>query len=108
MKIFTFGFLFAILIGVALSFRFYTPYEATKRTAEVEVLENLSVFTDCKPVMEYDYLGTVKDSRAIGSIQYEPTRDKLIKAAKKEYPQADGIIMIFRQGAERADVIKFK
>ena len=108
MKKFTLGIIAAMVVFAAFSFRFYTPYEATNRTAEVEVIEGMGVFTDCKPVQAYDYLGTVKDSRAIGSMQYQPTRDKLIKAAKKEYPDADGIIMIFRQGTERADAIKFK
>lgn len=37
-------------------------YEPKKATAEVEQMQGLYIFTDSKPVLEYEYLGTVKST----------------------------------------------
>lgn len=85
-------------------------YTVKKNTAEVATYQNIRVFTDCTPVAEYEYLGTVKGPGvSFSSGQYEPVRDGLIRRAKKEYPQAEGIILILKDmGYDRADVIRFK
>jgi len=104
-----------ILIGSLIGFTLTTlfafaviTYEPQKKTAEVEQMEGLYIFTDCKPVLEYEYLGTVKAS--IGwSAQYQSVRNKLIKKAKKEFPNAEGVIFQFKAGGtDKCDVIKYK
>jgi len=83
-------------------------YRVSKKTAEVFTIENLKVFTDCEPVLEYEYLGTVSKIFALSG-QYEPLRNAIIQKAKKNYPTAEGIIFHFVNGGiDKADVIKFK
>lgn len=80
-----------------------------KNLAEVEQMQGFYVFTDSKPVAEYDYLGTVKNSVSFSSGQYQSIRDILIKKARKEYPSGDGIILHFvNGGTDKADIIKLK
>jgi len=82
-------------------------YEPKKATAEVEQMQGLYIFTDSKPVLPYEYLGTVKTSIVMDT-QYQGVRDKLIKKAKKDYPNADGLIMQFRSGGtDKCDAIKY-
>ena len=100
---FLIGVSFTALIGAGV-----VDYVVSKKTAEVTTIQNLKIFTDCQPVMEYDYLGTIKSSGTMTG-QYEPVRNALIKKAKKEYPQAEGIILhLVNGGTDKADVIKFK
>ena len=61
-----------------------TSYEPTKATGEVEQMQGLYIFTDSKPVSEYEYLGTVKTTFAV-DVQYVGTRDKMIRKAKKSF-----------------------
>ena len=85
-----------------------TSYEPTKATGEVEQMQGLYIFTDSKPVSEYEYLGTVKTTFAV-DVQYVGTRDKMIRKAKKKFPEAEGIIIQFKSGGtDKGDVIKFK
>jgi len=97
------GFTFSALVGAGVM-----DYVVSKKTAEVTSIQNLKIFTDCEPVMEYEYLGTVKVRLAVTG-QYSELREILIKNAKKEYPQAEGIILhLVNGGTDKADVIKFK
>lgn len=80
-----------------------------KSTAQVNQVQGLYIFTDSKPVLEYEYLGTVKAALTLRSPQYTDVRDKLIRKAKEEFPGAEGVILNFKTGAsDQADVIKFK
>ena len=86
-----------------------TLEDIKKSNADVNQYEGVYVFTDSKPQKDYEYLGTVKISLGLGSGQYQNVRNSLIKKAKKEDPQADGLIMNFKDmGTDRADAIKFK
>jgi len=77
--------------------------------AEVNQLQGVYIFTDSKPVQDYEYLGTVKTGIGFNSGQYQPVRDLMIKKIKKQYPNADGAIFYFNDGnADRCDAIKFK
>lgn len=89
---------------------FNNPFQVNNGTAQVNQYQNLYIFSDSKPVKEYDYLGTIKSSTGgFGSAQYESVRDRLIKKAKKEYPQANAIILNLKEGkADQADVILLK
>lgn len=87
------------------------PQTAQKNAATVDQYEGIYLFSDSKPVAPYDYLGSVKSGGGGGmqSAQYEDVRDRLIKKCKKEYPQADGLILNLKSGAtDKADAIKFK
>lgn len=98
--------IFGILVGVsftALISAGVAEYAVSKKTAEVNQESGLYIYTDCKPVKEYEYLGTVKVITFQGI--YKEAIPLLIKKAKKEYPSAEGIIYI---DSEKADVIKFK
>ncbi len=99
------------IIGISLTslvaFKVAT-YEPKKATGEVEQMQGLYIFTDSKPVLEYEYLGTVTATFGMDS-QYQGVRDKLIKKAKKDFPNADGLIMQFKSGGtDKCDAIKFK
>ena len=86
----------------------FINYEPKKATAEVEQMQGLYIFTDSKPVLEYEYLGTVKAAISMDG-QYQGVRDKLIKKAKKDFPTADGLMMQFKSGGtDKCDAIKFK
>lgn len=79
--------------------------------AEVNSVQGLLIFTDSRPVAEYSYLGTVKGPGPYGldDPQYTNVRDVLIKRAKKQFPEANGIILQLNSGGEdKADAIKMK
>lgn len=77
--------------------------------AVVNQVEGLYIFSDSKPVEKYTYLGTVKGNFVWSSGQYESIRDALIKKARKNYQNFDGLILNLKdQGIDKADVIKFE
>jgi hypothetical protein len=92
----------ALVIGFAI-LSFTSPVnskmEIKKASAEANQYQGVYVFTDSKPVSEYKYLGSVKPKgRGLDLIggntgSYSDIRDRLIKAAKKNYPSADGLIL---------------
>lgn len=101
------GVLIGFTITATLGFTYMT-YEPSKASAEVEQMQGLYIFTDSKPILEYDYLGTVKATIGMDS-QYQGVRDKLIGKARKDFPNADALIMQFKSGgSDRCDAIKFK
>jgi hypothetical protein len=75
--------------------------------AEVNKVEGLLVFTDCKPVSPFQNLGTI--SAVQMGADYEGTRDALIGKVKRKHPTADAIIYhpYDRYGVPWVDVIKF-
>jgi len=84
---------------------------ATHKTAEVNMFDGIAVFTDCDPVLPYDKVGEVKvgSSGGFGNDSYNSQRDAAIKKMKKDYPNADGILISFKEnGACMATAIKFK
>ena len=102
------GLAFAGILSFSLRPMIYDP---RKNTAEVEQIQGFYVFIDSKPVMEYDYLGTINGTggRAALNPQYTSVRDALLKRAKKDYPAGDGIIFHLNAGGkDRCDVVKFK
>lgn len=101
-----------LAIAALLSFK---PGENKKDLAQVNQYKGLYIFTDSRPVMEYQVLGSVKPKgramMALGakSVQYMSMRDAMIKAAKNDYPDADGVILTFSEGSgDNCDAIKFK
>lgn len=89
--------------------KFSSEVEQSKiALGNVHMINGVYVFTDSEPVSKYIVLGRVKS--VIGwSEQYSYLRDKLIRKALKEYPDAEGVILSFvNGGVDRAVVIKFK
>lgn len=78
-------------------------YVVNRNTAEVETYQNVRIFTDSKPIKEYEYLGIVKAHIGLTG-HYSEIRGILIKNAIKKYPNAEGLII----KDDVADVIKFK
>lgn len=77
--------------------------------AEVNQVQGINIFTDCKPLQSYQYLGSVKAFRVAGSSQYEPIRDFLIKKIKKEFPAANGAVLHLNSGrTDYADAINLQ
>lgn len=90
---------FTALIGAGVA-----EYLVSKKTAEVNYINGLYVFTDSKPVMEFVTMGKVKATMTWQG-QYQEVIPVLIKKARKEYPSAEGIIYV---APESAEVIMFK
>ncbi len=106
MKMFLFGIGSGVFVTSLLAFNILS-YEPNRSTGEVEQMQGLYIFTDSKPVLEYEYLGTVKTTFA-ADVQYQGTRNKMIRKAKKKFPDAEGIIIQFKSGGtDKGDVIKF-
>ncbi|HAF30562.1 MAG TPA: hypothetical protein DCG75_16080 [Bacteroidales bacterium] len=89
------------------------PGDIDKSIAKVNQSQGFYLFADCDPVAEYEYLGTVKNKvgmseLGVGNDDYETVKGRLIKKAKKEFPDGDGIIFDFSKDKGQADVIKFK
>jgi hypothetical protein len=105
MKKISLGILTGLSLTLLIAFSTATQ-EIKNSTAEVKQVQGLYIFTDCKPVKEVDYLGTVKVKGVVMSNKYTAMRDLLIKKAKKDFPKADGIII--SDDSFEADAIKFK
>lgn len=103
MKNLTKGILIGIAISAIVGFT-ATEYTVNKRTAEVEVIEGLHVFSNSKPVTPYDYITTVKPGVTVNGYHSQVV-NSIIRKVKKDYPTADGIIITSNSSAE---VIKFK
>jgi hypothetical protein len=101
----------SILTAIAISISATKMYETSHKTAEANVYQGVSVFTDCNPVMPYDNLGdvTIKSTGGFGNDTYNAKRQDAINKMKKQYPAADGILISFKEnGACNATAIKFK
>jgi predicted small secreted protein len=100
-----------VIVGISITMLISAGmenYVINKNTANVEMYQNVRIFTDSRPLAEYEYLGTVKITISFSG-QYTPLRNSFIKAAKKKYPDCEGIILNFvNGGTDTADVIKFK
>lgn len=76
--------------------------------ARVQKNNGLFVFCDNEPIIEYDILEREK-SNLSWTGQYNEIRNKLIKKAVKDCPNADGVVVTMAKGAtDKAIVIKFK
>jgi hypothetical protein len=90
-----------LLLGLAFV-GFKTLSDHSQATVDSE--EGLLLFVKSKPTQEHDFLGTVQTGAVVPNYKFETILEILIKRAKKEYPDGQGLIV---RGYE-ADVIKFK
>ena len=75
--------------------------------AMVERTQGILVFTDNEPVCKYEILDRDKNHYSWNS-SYGAIKNKLIKRALKDFPEADGIILeMSNQHADGAVIIKF-
>lgn len=95
------------IITMTLLASSYKPQSTAN--ANARQYQGVYIFTDSDPAQEYEVLGTVTSAGMLGGSEYSSVRDRLLKRAKKDYPQVDGIILNLREGkADQADCIKFK
>ncbi len=107
MKNFVAGSVAGILLTAIFAFK-SASFEPGPSSAEVVEIEDLYIFTDSRPVLEYDTLGTVELTFVLDT-QYESIRNNFIKKAKSKFPDADALIMNFNaKGIDKCEVIKFK
>lgn len=84
-------------ISTILLFSFRSPVQLDAAT--VNQYQGIYVFTDCRPSAEYTVMGTVKPkgrglmAAGLKSTQYSSMRNALIKAAKEQYPDCNGVIL---------------
>ena len=105
MKKYITGIFSGISITILLAFK-VVNFVPNPSTAEVNKIEGLYVFTDSKPVMHYDSIGTLEIG-FIADTQYESIRGNFIKKAKHKFPNANGLIMKFdKKGIDKCVVIR--
>lgn len=101
-----------IFVAMIIALVFSTAGNTRVDLARVNQYEGIYVFTDCMPEHEYQVLGTVhpkgKGFAAMGlkDVQYENTRNGMIRVCKEEYPTADAIILHLGK-KDAGDAIKF-
>lgn len=81
-----------------------------KSVAEVNYYQGFYVFTDAEPQAPFKYLGTVETGPIlVEGVQYQQVRDRLLRKARKKFPEADGLILHFSlMNRDGADVIQFE
>jgi hypothetical protein len=96
------------ILSLALMALMSVPVFAQNQSmAEAEKINGVFVFTDSRPVTEYEYLGVVHQT--FWATEYIGTRNRLIRKAKKKYPECDAVIIRTSSWErDQADVIKFK
>jgi hypothetical protein len=114
-------FLLGIVVGLSIisiiAFK-VVNYEVKNNTAEVTQYQGYYIFTDCKPVKEYDYIGTVAANEVqytggltYGGLTYDQLANNLITIAKRKIKRrklGDGNAFIIHPESETADFIKIK
>ena len=85
-----------------------------KNLAEVNKINGIYIFTDSKPVEDYDVLGEIKADESdkdirISGAQYTSVRDNLINNSRLANYNVEGLILnLVNGGTEKAIMIKFK
>ena len=83
--------------------------EQNTNQARVNKYQGIATFVDCEPIKKYEYLGSVKNLISFGSGQYQPVRDNLLRKTKKEYKDANGLILkLVAGGSDLGDAISLK
>ncbi len=98
--------LILLIIAPAISNVSRIQIDHNKNTAIVNQIDNIYVFINCVPSSEYERIGMVAKHFAVTGGNTEMING-LVKKAKKEYSQAEGIIFTSFD-FEKCEVIKFK
>lgn len=99
-----------IAIGLFSFYGFKQNDVDPKAQATVKQFNGYYIFTDSKPNLPYDNVGTVKARVGITGLGYPEIKDKLMEKVKREYPYGDAVILRLAPSGSInfADVIKFK
>ena len=114
-----------IILGIVMGFCVTSlialkvaDYEVRNNTAEVNQYQGYYIFTDCKPIKEYDYIGTVKANEVqytggvtFGELTYDQLANNLVTIAKRKIKKGklgEGNALIIHPESETADFIKIK
>jgi len=95
-----------VVVIVFLSGFSYGVYEAKKQTAEAKQNGGLYIFFASEPVLETEYLGTVRSGSPMDGY-FSSRLEILIKKAKKDFPEAEALIFK-KDGVSSAEVVKYK
>ena len=77
-------------------------------SARVTQVDGLYIFTDCLPTNQFDSIGSV-GLGFISGTQYENIKTNLIKRTKKQFPEAEGLILkLKKNGLDYGIPIVFK
>jgi hypothetical protein len=77
-------------------------------SARVTQLDGLYIFTDCLPTNQFDSIGSV-GLGFISGTQYDNIKTNLIKRTKKQFPEAEGLILkLKKNGLDYGIPIVFK
>lgn len=117
MKKFFFGIIAGIGLTSMIAFK-VANYEVKNNTAEVSQFQGFYIFTDCRPVKEYEYIGTVKSNEvqytgglSFGDLTYDQLANNLITITKRKIRKGkmgEGNAFIIHPESESADFIKIK
>lgn len=77
-----------------------------KNIGTVEQQQGIFIFILCKPVAEYEYIGSIQQ-KAAWTGQPSEMLSGMLKKLKKEHPEANGIIFTSLD-MDKADCVKFK
>ncbi|ESU28365.1 hypothetical protein FLJC2902T_17160 [Flavobacterium limnosediminis JC2902] len=110
MKKFILPFFLGVVVTSGVAFKAVTDIK--RNSAEVyesAKFKNLCVFTDSKPLMQYDTIGKVHIN-PYTRLYYSEIRDRLLEKCNENYPKADGFILSRGKDGNGYDghVIQFK
>jgi hypothetical protein len=98
---------YLLLIVILFSISSKAQTQSKKDIASVEQAQGMFVFLQSKPLAEYEVLGTVKKTGLVLTGSPKEMYRILLRRAKKDYPNCDGII--FEDiDMEHATCVKFK
>lgn len=80
-------------------------YEAKKNTSEVEQMDGFYIFYNCKPVRDYERIGTYKINLCWANTPIT-LKAQLINKSKIRFPNGDGLII--SNNMESCDIIKLE
>lgn len=86
---------------------FMVAQEFKNSHAEVDQVQGVYVFYRCKPVRQYDYLGTVSSPAIIKNYKGSYLVDLMVKRAKEKYSSCDAVIFKNEDMTE-VDAVKLK
>lgn len=82
--------------------------DCDRKLATVYRHNGMLVFTDCEPVSDYEVVDRVKSVMSWDG-QYSGIKDKLVRKALSDCPNADGVVLsMSSSAADKAVVIRFK
>lgn len=94
-----------LLVSISLS-SFAQDYD--KSVARVQKNNGIFAFCDNEPISDYEIVDRAKVSIS-WSGQFNEIRNKLVKKAVKDYPNADGIVIsMSNSSSDKAIILKFK